>query len=334
MKKLIILFFALCSAAVAAGDYENLLGEGSSLQMQGKFGEALEKYREAISLEPKYVTAYYEALNAFFEMKAFDSSIVYAQKIVIMDSIPAEIKSAAYMTIGNSYSQLSNFEKSVQAFKSGIASDPNYQMLHFNLAVAYLVHGDMKEGGDELRKSLSINRSHPGSHFYYARMQMIESKRLPYLFAALAAIALENNSARAKQEIKNIQYTFKSLAISKADNKIEAKCANDTLFSAAEAIMAFNTSRNLSSGSDREDFAQFQKNVESLLNTVSMLKTINDEFFNRVYLDAFEKVQEEKLASALSRIVFAASGDKESIDWCEKNKRKVENCLRLFKDAE
>ncbi len=329
MKKLIILFLALCSAALTAGQYENLLGEGTNLREHGKIDEALDKFREAISIQPNYVTAYYEALNVFNGLKSFDSSIVYAQKIIKIDSVPAEFKSAAYLTIGNCYGQLGNFDKSVLAYKTGIASDPNYQLLHFSLAVAYLVHGDMKEGGDALRKSLSINRAHAASHYYYARLQMIENKRIPYLFAALAAIALENNSARAKQEIGNIQYTLESF-VKIHGGKTEARCTDDTLFAFAEAQMAIYAAYELSKDIKREGFDYFQNNIECLLKTVEKVKSKNDEFLNKVYLDAFEKVRAEKLSSVLARIVYAASGDKESIDWCGKNKRKVQACLDIF----
>lgn len=332
MKYLIAAIMILfCAPVLFAGKYEKLIEEGIELHDSGKFQEAIKKYSEAISLDRQMPTAYFEIAYSYCELKQFDSAIAYANVMLKFDGIEQSLKSASYMLIGNCYDMDNKFDKAVETYKKGIAADPDFQMLHFNLAVAYFSHEQPKEGAEEVRKSLELRRSHPGSNYYYAYWLFSENKRIPYLLASLTAVALENNKARARNEFQNISNVFQSFAVRQPDNNISVAITDDSVYSIAETMIGlFGAKELIDSNFTTQNFANFKSRIDALMSSLSVLSTKADEFTNRTYIEPFLKVKKLEQTEAFARWIHIASGSVESKEWCKNNSEKVKDCLMNF----
>ncbi len=325
-----VLFF-LFASVLFAGNYEKLIDEGISLHDAGKYSEAIKKYREAVSLDAQTPTAYFEMAYSFSELKQYDSAIAYGNIMLKFEGIDQGLKSASYMLIGNCYDMDNKYEKAVESYKKGIAADPDFQMLHFNLAVAYFTHNQPKEACVEIRKSLELKRIHPGSNYYYAFWLMSEEKRVPYLFASLTAIALENYTERARREFSNVSKIFKSFAIREPDKKITISVSNDSVYSVAETMIGMYAAKEMiDTNSSTSSFAQFKNQIDALISSLSLLSQKTDDFMSRTYIEPFMKVKKLEQTEVFARWIHMASGNTESADWCKNNTEKVKNCIMIF----
>ena len=111
----------------SASDY---FQEGASLVQEGKYDEAIEKYKKGLRLEPRSAVGY-------------------------------NYLGVAY---GYKYEQLRSLdwrEKEIEAFKKAIELDPNFFRPYFNLGITYHNMGKPKEAAHYFKKCLEIYPEHP-----------------------------------------------------------------------------------------------------------------------------------------------------------------------------
>lgn len=121
---------AACTAFRDTNAVSSYFEQGATLVKQGKYDEAIKKYKKGLRREPRSAVGY----NYL--------GIAYRYK----------------------YEQLRSLtwrDKEVEAFKKAIELDPNFYLPYVNLGTTYFSMGNRKEAARYLRKSLEIYPEHP-----------------------------------------------------------------------------------------------------------------------------------------------------------------------------
>lgn len=70
-------------------DKEALYDEGTDLAFEGKYREAIERYQEALQLDPEYADAVHAVMMAYKELEDLDQAILWGKRLV--ELIPDDI---------------------------------------------------------------------------------------------------------------------------------------------------------------------------------------------------------------------------------------------------
>ncbi len=143
-----------------------------SLKKLNRLPEAIQMYRNLISLVPNFDRAYTELAYAYFDSKRYDDAVaVFRQAInrkpndatnyngmavvsiilgkpkLAVEWLERAIKispnySTAHYNLGLSYYDLGKYKNAITAFKQSLRIDPKYEKAHYNLGLSYLKNGD------------------------------------------------------------------------------------------------------------------------------------------------------------------------------------------------
>lgn len=104
---------------------DSLVSQGIKLHDQGRFKEAVEKYNDALKLEP-------DNNNAKYEMAyTYSVSGNRKQTITILEKLLKNTKGQqgqAYDLLGSSYDDEGQSQKAIEVYLAGIKNQPDYQL--------------------------------------------------------------------------------------------------------------------------------------------------------------------------------------------------------------
>ena len=122
----------------------------------GRAGEAIEQFKKAIEINPRYAMAHNNLGIAYTKNGMLDKAIYeYEQALAIN---PRHAK--AHYNLGVVYFSQGNFDRAMVKFKDAIALNPNYTEAHYNLGNTYDKKGLWDNAITEHKKAIAINPRH------------------------------------------------------------------------------------------------------------------------------------------------------------------------------
>ena len=125
---------------------------GAANQGLGELDEAIESYREAISINPNFAEAYYNMGNVLHEQNKLLEAVSSLKKAVSIKPNYSE----AFNNMGNALQDLGKLEEAIQAYNTAIRINPNFAEALNNMGVALRAYGKLKEAIQAYNQALSI----------------------------------------------------------------------------------------------------------------------------------------------------------------------------------
>jgi tetratricopeptide (TPR) repeat protein len=227
LSALALLLMANITIAQTNEEARALLQEGVKLNDQSKYPEAIEKYNAALKIDPEYIYADFEMAFTLFASGKGDDGIPYLKKVIKANT---KLNAGAYDLLGSIYDKDNKTDKAIEAFKAGIASDPSYQRLHYNLGITYFRAKQYAEAEKCAIEAIQLDPKHASSQRMYALVCFHQNKRVNALLGFCSFILLEPNTARSAEAYGNIQHIMQggvlkdnngntTLQVSMADDK-------------------------------------------------------------------------------------------------------------------
>lgn len=123
---------AECAASATEGmppeKLQNLTG--ATLAGHGFMGEAVERFKSAIAINPHYMAAHNNLGNALLETGAIEAAIGSYKTAIKTNPDFAE----AYSNLGNAYQEKGALDEAVRCYRLALQNDPNSAPAHNNLA--------------------------------------------------------------------------------------------------------------------------------------------------------------------------------------------------------
>lgn len=125
-----------------ANAYYNL---GTIFQDSERHDEAISCYQKASQISPADIDAYYNLGRVLQEKEQFDEAVMCYQKALQLNPNLAD----AYNNIGTILIEKQQLDEAINYCKKALQLSPNNADIHFSLAGAFLLHGDLKQGWQE-----------------------------------------------------------------------------------------------------------------------------------------------------------------------------------------
>gem|GEM_PF-2039548 len=137
------------------GKARKLKSEGDELSKAGKYREAIEKYEEAIGIEPDYWNAHNNMGNAFLELgENYEAIKKYEDTIRLKpDSfIP-------YNNMGNAYTALKKYENALVSYETAARIKPDLSAIRNNMGNCYIELKRFEEAVGSLKEALRLDKN-------------------------------------------------------------------------------------------------------------------------------------------------------------------------------
>ncbi len=272
-----------------------------------------------MKIDPNYSSAYHEISFTLFSSGKGMEAVPYLEKLLKLDPKSG----AAYDMLGSIYDDDKQADKAIEYYKKGIEVAPDYQRLHFNLAISSLRQKKYPEAEAYAIEAIKLDPKHASSHRAYAMATFYENKRGVSLLAWSSFLLLEPQTKRSAEAFNYVKYIL-NYGISKKNEKtvnvnISATDLNPGNLSLPLAILSATTDKK---GLTAIDSLTLQlQSVYKVSHTFSMDK--KDDFYTHFYADYFTKLAETDNMQALARLISLSAYKDETLQWFKDNNTKL-----------
>jgi tetratricopeptide (TPR) repeat protein len=129
---------------------------GAALAARGRYDEAIDEYKRAISLKPAPV-AYRSLAAALYARGAKAEAITAYCEAIRMQPGDATL----YNELGSLYGEMGMTDRAIKQFETAVRLLPDAANIHFNLGIAYYDKGLNEKARDEFKAAVTLNPSDP-----------------------------------------------------------------------------------------------------------------------------------------------------------------------------
>jgi tetratricopeptide (TPR) repeat protein len=333
IKILAIILIFVCNTAFAQNneDAKALVKEGVQLNDQGKYAEAIEKYNQALKIDPGNIYADFELAYTLFISGKGTDGIPYLQKVIAANT---SLTAGAYDLLGTIYDKDNQKDKAIEAYNAGIKANPGYQRLYYNLGIVYSRYKQYAEAEKCAIEAIKLDPKHASSQRMYALVNFHQNKRVPALLGFCSFILLEPNTARATEAYNNIQHILQGGVLKDANGSttitLSPKDNTETNTQNLSISMSVISARQKKlTGADL--LADELKSIFTITGELSEKKT-DKGFFDKFYADYFYRLVQSNNMPTFSRAINA--GNSENAAWINDHPQYMNDLYMWVKTTE
>jgi DNA-binding helix-hairpin-helix protein with protein kinase domain/Flp pilus assembly protein TadD len=171
-----------------AAEARTFYDQGIASTKSGRYSEAADAFRRAVTLNPNFAEAHHELGYALFRLKKYDESIAALEKAIRLrpksthsyhvlglaysasarwnEAIRALRQATAnnqnsptfYFDLGIALKNAEEYPAAVTAFQNAVRLRPNYATAHYELGLAYLTIGDQEAAEEQCSVLQNLNQ--------------------------------------------------------------------------------------------------------------------------------------------------------------------------------
>ena len=335
----VLLFFLLAIVGTTTfaqnnNDASSLIKEGVQLNNDRKYSEAIEKYNQALKIDPENLYADYQLAYSLFALNKGKEAIPYLEKVIKANS---PINAAAYDLLGNIYDKDNQTEKAIEAYKEGIKLKPDYQRLYYNLGLVYFRVKRYAEAEKYAIEAIKLDPKHASSQRMYALVTFHQNKRVPALLGLCSFILLEPNTQRTAEAYNNIQHILQS-GVLKDGNTITSVSPQEAKETATLKTLNMIITKAVLSGQTKRligmDLLEYE--LKTIFISVEQLseKKAGKDFFDKFFVDYFYKLAQSDNMPAFARLVSSSANKEEYTKWVSEHSKEVADLDNWVKATE
>lgn len=320
-KFLLLVLFSAFSVATFGQNKDDaaaLLKEGIALHDAGKYPEAIAKYQEALKIDPENINAQYEMSFTMNVSGKTQEAIPYLEKLVAHKAMPE-----AFDLLGSIYDDTNQFDKAEACYRAGIAAFPKFQMLHFNLSLAYLRQKKHTEAESHAAEAIKLNPKHASSQRTYALAAYGLDKRGESLLAWCSFLLLEPQTKRSAEAYIFVRDILNN-GIKKTGENSVTLTMSDKDINGPDLLLPVTVINAVADkkGLTKTDSLMLQlKRVFEISETFAGKK--EDSFYKNYFSDYFKKLAATDNMEAFARLISLTASQEENLQWFKDNNIKL-----------
>src|SRR5262245_14428336 len=135
----------------------NLTAEGDREAEQKNFDKAIDKYNQAINLDPSYWLAHFGRGRAYLERKQLDEALADFDEVIKLNANYAE----AYVGRGDVYWQRRDLVNALTAYTRAIQLNPDLSNAYVNRGKVLAEQGSRDQALDDYNRAIELSRNNP-----------------------------------------------------------------------------------------------------------------------------------------------------------------------------
>jgi len=132
---------------------------GITLQGNGNYDDAVENYKNAITMNPEYSEAYENLAILFQSQGQHSEAVKYYQSALTLK----QNDSALLANLGTALQATGNIEGAIESYKKALVMKPDDPVIYNNLGNALAVQGEYELAEESFNKALSVSPEYAGA---------------------------------------------------------------------------------------------------------------------------------------------------------------------------
>ncbi|HNW68822.1 MAG TPA: tetratricopeptide repeat protein [Bacteroidales bacterium] len=329
MKQLIIFALGLLLTADLSAQndkIDELISQGTALHDQGRYDEAISKYKAALEIDNNSLAANYELSYTYMATQQYEKAIKHSQIVIEQNIAYLE---EAYIVLGSSQDMLGQPDKAIKSYEEGLTKYPNSNLLNYNLALTLFNQKDYEGAEEAAIKAVLAKPSHGSSHILLAAIMQIKGQRVKCLMSLYYFLMVEPDSKRSEFYYKSLMDELGTGVAKEGKKKINVSISStsvkDEEFGAADMMVSMlAASRFIDENKKKSEMEMFVENNRSFFSVLGELKKDHKGFWWDFYVTRFNSLLESENCEAFSYYISQSANSQEVTKWISKNPKKME----------
>jgi tetratricopeptide (TPR) repeat protein len=318
-------FFFFFSALGQEDQIKKLVSEGVELNDQGKYDEAIAKYKEALDIDKNSTLANYELAYTYLASGQYENAIKFSKRVIDQDS---DNQLGAYVTLGTSFDMLGKPDKAMKAYEEGIEKFPESNLLYYNLAITALNQKDYEKAEQSATNAIKYKPQHCSSHIIILAVTMQDQKkRVKSILPLFYSLMLEPTSNRAKSNYPTLLILLNQGVERKSEKNINISVPNfadaDSVYSPVELMLSLSAASKLTDTS-KSEMENFVETTRSLFSIMGELKKENKDIWWDFYVPRFNDLIQTENYEAFCYYISQSANKEEVTTWIKDHPEKME----------
>lgn len=300
-----LLLLPVLTFAQKTDEAKKLVEQGIALNDSGKYDQAIAKYKLAMAADSLYPNSYYETGYTLFSSGKEKEAIPYLEKLLLIEPRAG----GGYDMLGSIYDDANQPDKAIAYYKKGIEVNPDYQRLHFNIAITYYKIGKYAESESEAMQAIKLDPKHASSHRIYGLALYAQHKESLAILPLCNFLMLQPRSKLAAPVYSLIDSIFKqqhnkSIVLTGSD--MDGKNISSLALSKIAVNLAVTTRDSLSKLGETKPVDQMMIQLKTLfmfLGNISKKMTGAKDFFWKYYADYFSQLADSDSMLAFTHYI-------------------------------
>ncbi|MEM6346078.1 MAG: tetratricopeptide repeat protein [Bacteroidota bacterium] len=319
-------------------EVRKLIQEGIELHDKRLYAAAIERYKEAIKLDPNSAAAYYEMAYSYALMGETKKSIKNANKVL---KLGGSLEGQAYMLKANLLDDMGKTSKALKTYEIALAENPDDYLMHFNYGIS-LVRAQMLERGEiALLNGAQLNPSHPSGHYILGLIMTDKGEYAQAIMSLYYFLLLEPEGERADKAHELLMQNIVGNATKEEDGSINitlnALTATGTFATANTLISLLGAAAdeiNKEKGIERSPAQLNNDRFKNAFNYLMELDADNpteaEQIWLDLYVDFYRKLLEEEQHLETASFLVQGPGDDDEVkEWLLGHQKEVQR-LQTF----
>jgi tetratricopeptide (TPR) repeat protein len=174
---------------------------GVVLNEEGQYGDAVEVFKEGLTIDPKNVIATYAMAQALVRLKRYDEAIEMARKAIELNPDEA----GGHRALADAAFAKGDYQTASDEYRYLTQADSDDDEAHQNLAKAQAANGDTEGAMLENQKAIEINPDNAVAITQQAELLFQKGDKAAALTQATNALDKDPQLTPAKDLIKRLQ---------------------------------------------------------------------------------------------------------------------------------
>ncbi len=288
--------------------FDDLVNAGIQLHDEGAYDAAIQKYKEALMLNPKSSLVLYELSYSYLAKSDYKQAEKYSKRVIQMKD---DQMLSGYITYGSALDLQGKTKKSIKAYEEAMQYFDHY-LLYYNHAISCYNLGDDQKAGSSAIKAIHNYPSHASSHLILSKIMDAQGSRVKAMLPLYFFLLIEPGSQRAAIEYKTMR-AYHAQGISAEGNhqiNVNVNTDSDADFGAAELMLSLSNVANTTElGEGKTDLELFAENNDRLFKILGELKKENTGFWWDFYVPFFDQMAQENLTETYTYYISQSLGD-------------------------
>lgn len=279
MKYRLLIFIIVLSTGYFIGQskVDSLVRMGIQHHDNGAYDLAIEKYQEALKLDPISPLVNYEIAMTYMYKQEYNKAIEHCDIVLQQDD---QFILETFITKGSCLDYLGKTDESIKLFKKALKKFGEHHLIYYNLAYDYYKIRDEKKAEEALINAININPNHSSSHLLLGYLMADQSLKTQSILCLHYFLFLEPESDRSAAAYDLLIEQFEGNVEKDASdpNQLTIYIDDDNPksdFSSADLMLGMlEASKSLDKNKDKSEDEMFIENTTSFFK---MLGEMNDD---------------------------------------------------------
>lgn len=313
---------AITASAQSGKTAKQLVDEGIALNDSAKYPQAIEKYNEALKTDPTYLRADYELGYTLYSTGKGLDAIPYLEKAVQS----TDIRYVTYELLGSIYDDNKQYDKAIDCYKKGIADNPKFERLHFNLGVSYLRQKLYDLAEAEEITAIRLDPKHASAQRIYAMAEYDRGSYTRSLLIWSSFLLLEPQTTRSAEAFRYVRAIINQGIRHKDEKSVNINISKNELGSdelmTRISIVASTEDKGFQSKKESA-VDSLTAELTSVFQVVAEHNQKDTSFYASYFAKYFGSLANSGNMPAFCRLISLMAYRDENVAWFNENKKQL-----------